>query len=227
MRILVIEDDAVTAAMVQQGLEAEGHAVTAIAAGREGLVQALTSTFEAIVLDRLLPDLDGLALLNSLRSAGTDTPVIMLSAVTALDERMACLAAGADDYITKPFSLNELAVRLKVVTRRVMPVAPSAERVLAHGSLRFDRITQVVTRFDQVIELTRVEKRMIEQLLLLPGELVSYRTLAEVIWGQASDSQLNVIRVHMAHLRAKVERDEWPRLIHTVRGQGFMLDERA
>ena len=227
MRILVIEDDAVTAAMVQQGLEAEGHAVTAIAAGREGLVQALTSTFEAIVLDRLLPDLDGLALLNSLRSAGTDTPVIMLSAVTALDERMACLAAGADDYITKPFSLNELAVRLKVVTRRVMPVEPSAERVLAHGSLRFDRITQVVTRFDQVIELTRVEKRMIEQLLLLPGELVSYRTLAEVIWGQASDSQLNVIRVHMAHLRAKVERDEWPRLIHTVRGQGFMLDERA
>lgn len=226
MRILLIEDDAVTAAMVQQGLEAEGHEISAISTGRDGLVQALTGGFEAIVLDRLLPDLDGLALLTSLRTAGNDTPVIMLSAVTALDERMACLAAGADDYITKPFALNELAVRLKVVTRRVMPVGPSAERILGHGSLRFDRITQVVTRFDQVIELTRVEKRMIEQLLLLPAQLVSYRNLAEVIWGQASDSQLNVIRVHMVHLRAKLEREEWPRLIHTVRGQGFMLEER-
>lgn len=227
MRLLLIEDDAVTAAMVQQGLEAEGHAVTALPTGRDGLVQALSGSFEAIVLDRILPDLDGLALLTSLRAAGKDTPVIMLSAVTALDERMACLAAGADDYITKPFSLNELAVRLNVVTRRVMPAEPSVERVFSHGSLRFDRITQVVTRFDQVIELTRVEKRMIEQLLLMPAQLVSYRSLAEVIWGQASDAQLNVIRVHMAHLRAKVERDGWPRLIHTVRGQGFMLDERA
>lgn len=227
MRILLIEDDVVTAAMVQQGLEAEGHVISAATSGRDGLVLALTGGFEAIVLDRLLPDLDGLALLNALRTAGVDAAVIMLSAVTALDERMACLAAGADDYITKPFALNELAVRLTVVARRVMPAESAAERVLAHGSLRFDRITQVVTRFDQGIELTRVEKRMTEQLLLRPAQLVSYHSLAEVIWGQVTGAQLNVIRVHMAHVRAKLERDEWPRLIHTVRGQGFMLDEQA
>lgn len=225
MNLLLIEDDLVMARVLQDGLKSAGHAVTHLANGREGLVTALTTPSDAIILDRMLPVLDGLSILQSLRAAHVDTPVIVLTALGQLDERLKCLQLGADDYIVKPFEMVELLTRIDVVTRRLRRSSSRQETLLSHGSLRLNRLTREVTRAGQLIELTNQEIKILELLLENPGQLVSYKMLAEHVWDYNFLPQQGVIRVHIAHLRAKLEVPGLPQMIHTVRGQGFRLHE--
>ena len=225
MRILLIEDDPETSRFVRKGLEESGHVVDHAGDGKLGLLLALDADHEAVVVDRMLPGLDGLSIVRSLRAAGRDTPVLVLSALGEVDDRVEGLRAGGDDYLVKPFALAELTARLEALARRRDAGAGAAAPAtrLAVADLEVDLLARTVKRAGRGIELKPREFRLLEHLMRHAGQVVTRTMLLEAVWGYHFDPQTNVIDVHVSRLRRKVDRDFDPPLIHTVRGAGYVI----
>jgi two-component system OmpR family response regulator len=222
-KILTIEDDPLTAREIVAELANNGNEVDSVGNGREGLERALTGAYDAITLDRMLPEVDGLTLVTELRRAGIDTPVLMISALSDVDARVRGLRAGGDDYLTKPFAPDEMAARVEVLLRRRR--APVVETHLAVGDLDLDLITRTASRADATLELLPIEFRLLEFLMRNSGQVLTRSMIFEAVWGYHFDPGTNVIDVHIARLRRKVDTDGLPPLIHTVRGIGYRIGE--
>src|SRR5215204_4594136 len=221
-RVLVIEDDRKTADEIAAALGDHGFDVECAYNGRDGLLKASTEKYDALVLDRMLPgDLDRLGVLATLRTVGIETPVLILSALSAVDERVRGLRAGGDDYLTKPFEFVELTARLEVLARR--NAIPERETMLRFGDLQIDLLTREVRRAGHTIDLLPREYRLLEYLMRHPGRIVTRTMLFEEVWGYRYDPQTNVIDVHIGKLRRKLEEGESPQMIHTVRGSVYVL----
>jgi two-component system OmpR family response regulator len=219
-RILTIEDDTVTAGEIIAELQTHGHQVDYVASGTDGLARALSGDYEAITLDRMLPGLDGLTLIMRLREAGVQTPVLMISALSDVDERIRGLRAGGDDYMVKPFAPDEMAARIEVLLRRETPQQQTTLRV---EDLALDLMSRSARRGDSAIELLPLEFRLLEYLMRNSGQVLTRTMIFEAVWGYRFDPGTNVIDVHMARLRRKVDGSHMPSLIHTVRGCGYRL----
>jgi len=222
MRILVIEDDDEVASHLVRGLTERGHRVDLAAAGRSGLERARTERFDAMIIDRMLPGLDGLSIVAALRAARDQTPVLVLSALGDVDDRVTGLRAGCDDYLPKPFAFTELLARLEALTRR-----SSAETKLKVADLEMDLIARVVTRAGRVIELLPREFRLLEYLMRNADHIVTRTMLLEKVWDHHFDPQTNVIDVHVSRLRQKIDKGFDHPLLHTVRGAGYTLSPPA
>lgn len=222
MRVLVVEDEAKMAGLLKRGLEEEGYAVDSAGDGREALWLATENPYDAIVLDVMLPDLDGFEVCRRLRSAERWSPVLMLTARDTVPNRVSGLDAGADDYLTKPFSFAEFLARLRALVRRGNPERPP---VLAAGDLTLDPATRRVARGDAPIELTAKEFALLEFLMRHPGEVLSRTRLIEHVWDFAYAGDSNVVDVYVRYLREKVDRPFGMDSIETVRGAGYRLKE--
>ena len=221
-RVLVIEDDTRTAAEIAAAIGDHGFDVECAHTGREGLLKAAADKFDAIVLDRMLPgDLDGLAVLSTLRTIGVEAPVLILSALSAVDERVRGLRAGGDDYMTKPFEAIELTARIDVLVRR--QAAPARETALRLGDQHVDLLTREVRRRGRRIELLPREYSLLEYLMRHSGQVVTRTMLFEEVWGYRYDERTNLIDVHIGKLRRKLDEGGCPSLIHTVRGSGYVI----
>lgn len=221
-RVLTIEDDAVVAQEIVAELTGRGNQVDWVDNGRDGLVRASSGDYDAITLDRMLPGLDGLAVVTALRSTGVHTPVLMISALSDVDERVRGLRAGGDDYLTKPFAPDEMAARIEVLLRRHQPAARATE--LRAGDLRLDLIERSARRGDLALELLPLEFRLLEFLVRNSGQVLTRTMIFEAVWGYHFDPGTNVIDVHIGRLRKKVDPPGLPPLIATVRGSGYRLD---
>jgi two-component system OmpR family response regulator len=222
MQILLVEDDLQVASFVARGLRDMGHVVTHHEDGRDGLVAATADQFDVIILDRMLPRVDGLKLLQTIRATGDATPVLFLSALGDVDERVLGLQAGADDYLSKPFSFAELSARVEILGRRsASPKAPQTR--IDVGSLTIDLLGQLVSRLGQRIELTRREFCILEYLARNAGRVVTRSMLLEHVWDYSFDPQTNIVDQHVSKLRSKIDLPGYPPLIHTVRGSGYVL----
>ena len=222
MRVLVVEDDPQTAAFLGKGLREEGHVVDHAENGRDGLFLASTEAYDAIVLDRMLPGLDGLTLLRTLRGAGNRTPVLLLSALGDVDHRVEGLRSGSDDYLAKPFAFVELSARLDGIVRRAGE-APAASGKLVVEDLVLDLLRHEVTRAGKKIALQPREYRLLEYLMRHPGLAVTRTMLLEAVWDYHFDPQTNVIDVHVSRLRQKIDAGFGQPLLHTLRGVGYRL----
>ena len=226
MRILVVEDDKDVGGFIVKGLQEAGHVVEHAANGRDGLFLAASEAFDAIVLDRMLPGgVDGLRLLETLRSQGNATPVLFLSALAQVDERVKGLKAGGDDYMTKPFSFSELLARVEALTRRGRGEGPATKLVVA--DLEMDLLSRSVKRGGKKVDLQPREFRLLEYLMRHAGQVVTRTMLLEGVWDYHFDPQTNVIDVHVSRLRQKVDKPYPIPLIHTVRNAGYMLRPEA
>lgn len=221
MRLLLVEDDAETAAYVAKGLREAGHRVDHADNGRDGLFLAAGETYDAFILDRLLPRVDGLTLISTVRASGNTTPAIILSALGEVDDRIRGLRAGGDDYLVKPFVFAELLARIDAVTRRA-GIRP-AETLLRVADLELDLLSREVRRGNRAIELKPQEFRLLEFLMRRNGQVVTRTMLFEGVWDYHFDPQTNVVDVHISRLRAKIETGTEIPLIHTVRGAGYCL----
>lgn len=221
MRVLVIEDDADTAAYIRKGLKEEGHVADHAQDGKEGLFMALEQSYDVTIVDRMLPGLDGLSIIQTLRTSGNNTPVLILSALGEVDDRVQGLRAGGDDYLVKPFAFSELLARLEALVRRADTEA--AETSLRVGDLELDLLTRVVKRTGQVIELQPREFRLLEYLMRHAGQVVTRTMLLENVWDYHFDPQTNVIDVHVSRLRRKIDKEFGQPLLHTIRGAGYTL----
>jgi two-component system, OmpR family, response regulator len=222
MRILVVEDDKDVAGFIVKGLREAGHVVEHAANGRDGLFMAASEQFDAIVLDRMLPGgVDGLRLLETLRSQGNNTPVLFLSALAQVDDRVRGLKAGGDDYMTKPFAFSELLARVEALARRGKGEGPATR--LVSGDLEMDLLSRSVKRAGQKLDLQPREFRLLEFLLRHAGQVVTRTMLLEGVWDYHFDPQTNVIDVHVSRLRQKVDKPFPTPMIHTVRNAGYML----
>ncbi len=220
-RMLIVEDDTETRDYVAKGLREAGYTIEVTGSGRDGLAQAVGGGFDALVLDRMLPDLDGLSLLKSLRAAGVATPAIMLTALGAIDERVRGLKAGADDYLVKPFSFAELSARIEALLRR--PVEAREETRLACADLELDLISRTARRGQRWFDLLPREFQMLEYLMRRKGRVVTRTMLLEGLWDYRFDPGTNVIDVHISRLRRKIDAEGERPLIRTVRGSGYMI----
>jgi len=222
MRILLVEDDRDVAGFVVKGLREAGHVVEHADNGRDGLFMAATESFEAIILDRMLPGgIDGIRLLETLRSQNNSTPVLLLSALAQVDERVAGLKAGGDDYLTKPFAFSELLARVEALTRRGKSEGPQTKLIV--GDLEMDLLSRTVRRAAQKIDLQPREFRLLEYLMRHAGQVVTRTMLLEGVWDYHFDPQTNVIDVHVSRLRQKIDKPFATSLIHTIRNAGYML----
>jgi len=222
MRILVIEDDRTTGDYILQGLRQEGHIADLCRNGRDGLIAAQTSDFDVLVVDRMLPDLDGLSLVRTLRAAKNLTPALFLTALGGIDDRIEGLNAGGDDYLVKPFAFGELSARINALARR--PQLREAEVVLSAGDLRMDLIRRRVSRGDVEIDLLPREFALLECLLRRKGRVQTRTMLLEAVWDLGFDPQTNVVESHISRLRAKIDKPFATELIQTVRGAGYRID---
>lgn len=221
MKILVVEDDDRTAAYVTSGLTEEGHTVDRLGNGREGLIQATVSPYDVIIVDRMLPDLDGLSLVRTLRGAKVAAPIIFLTAMDGVDDRVEGLNAGADDYVVKPFSFAELSARIAAIARR--PQLKTEQTSLKVGDLEMDLIRRTVVRADEQIDLQPREFKLLEHLMRTSGRVQTRTMLLEAVWDFHFDPQTNVVETHISRLRAKIDKPFDKELIHTVRGAGYTL----
>ena len=221
MRVLVIEDDRDTLDFIVRGLEEGGHLADRADNGKEGLFLALERSYDVMVIDRMLPGLDGMSIVQTLRSEGKRTPILILSTLGEVDDRVEGLHKGADDYLVKPFAFSELVARLEALIRR--GDGQSVETRLQVGDLEMDLLTRQVRRAGRVIELQPREFRLLEYLMRHHGQVVTRTMLLEKVWDYHFDPQTNVIDVHVSRLRRKIDKDfDYP-LIHTVRGTGYFL----
>lgn len=221
MRVLIIEDDDRTAAYVEKGLREAGCVVDRVADGRSGLFQATDKEYDVLVVDRMLPGLDGLALVQALRAAEITTPVLFLSALGQVDDRVKGLKAGGDDYLAKPFAFSELHARLEALCRR--RGEPVVETRLAVGDLEMDLVQRRVKRAGKVIDLQPREFKLLEYLMRHQGQVVTRTMLLEGVWDYHFDPQTNVIDVHISRLRQKIDKGFEEPLLHTVRGAGYCI----
>ncbi len=221
MKLLIVEDDREAAAYLLRGLADAGHAVDGAPNGREGLKLAADGAYDVIVLDRMLPGLDGLAVLRNLRAAGVRTPVLLLTALGGIDDRVEGLEAGADDYLVKPFAFAELLARVNALARR--PPTQDVRTELAVADLRIDVLKRTVTRAGRRIDLQPREFQLLEYLARHAGRVVTKTMLLEHVWQFHFDPKTNIVESHMSRLRGKVDRGHACELIHTVRGAGYRL----
>ncbi|MGF1456678.1 MAG: response regulator transcription factor [Alphaproteobacteria bacterium] len=221
MRILVIEDDREAAAYVVKGLKESGHVVDHAADGEEGLEMARTGNYDALVVDRMLPKVDGLTLVSTLRAESSTTPVLFLSALGEVDDRVKGLKSGGDDYLTKPYAFAELQARIEALVRRRNP--EEVQTRYAVGDLELDILKRKVRRADKTIDLQPREFRLLEYLMKHAGQVVTRTMLLENVWEYHFDPQTNVIDVHISRLRAKIDKNFDQPLLHTVRGAGYTL----
>ncbi|MGB5949733.1 MAG: response regulator transcription factor [Parvibaculum sp.] len=221
MRILVIEDDLEAAAYMVRGLRESGHIVDHAGDGEEGLTLGLSSQYDVMIVDRMLPKRDGLNVVAALRMEGVRTPVLILSALGEVDDRVMGLKAGSDDYLTKPYAFAELLARIEVLVRRSNP--DQVRTRLQVGDLEVDLLARKVTRAGQEIELQPREFRLLEYMMKHAGQVVTRTMLLENVWEYHFDPQTNVIDVHISRLRAKIDKNFKQPLLHTVRGAGYSL----
>jgi two-component system OmpR family response regulator len=221
MRILVIEDDAETAAYVVGGLRKSGHIADQVSDGREGLVTVANGSYDVLVVDRMLPGLDGMALVRTIRSIGIKAAVLFLTARGGVDDRVEGLEAGADDYLTKPFAFSELLARVNALSRR--PALVQVETVLRVADLEMDLIAHRVERGSRQITLQPREYRLLEYLLRNADRVVTKTMLLEKVWEFHFDPKTKIVETHISRLRAKISSGDQEELIHTIRGAGYVL----
>ena len=222
MRILLIEDDMDTAAYLAKGLDESGHTVHMAHNGRDGLFMALDQPYEVLVVDRMLPGMEGLAIIRALRSSGNQTPALILSALGEVDARVEGLRAGGDDYLVKPFSFSELLARLEALVRRTAtPIEQTT--FLKVGDLEMNLLSREVKRDHQAIDLQPREFRLLEFLMRNSGQVVTRTMLLENVWDYNFDPQTNVIDVHISRLRSKIDKQFDQPMLHTIRGAGYVL----
>jgi two-component system OmpR family response regulator len=223
MRVLIIEDDDTAAGYLARALKEAGHVCDLFGDGEDGLEAARSGVYDVLIVDRMLPGLDGISLIEKLRREGVSTPVLVLSALGGVDDRVKGLRAGGDDYLTKPYAMSELLARVEALARRRAP--EEAETRYVVGDLVLDRLAHKVTRAGETIMLQPREYRLLEYLMKNAGQVVTRTMLLENVWDYHFDPQTNVIDVHISRLRAKVDKGYDRPLLHTVRGAGYMVDE--
>jgi two-component system OmpR family response regulator len=224
VRLLIIEDDEDVASYVKNGLEQAGYTVDAAANGKDGLFLATTESYDGIIVDRMLPGVDGLAIIRTLRASDISTPVLVLSALGEVDDRVAGLKAGGDGYLVKPFEFVELQARIEALLRRQRSAADAGVTVLQVADLTLDLLRRKVERAGQRIELQPKEFQLLEYLMRHTGQVVTRTMLLEAVWNYHFDPQTNVIDVHMSRLRTKIDKDFDRPLLNTVRGAGYRLE---
>lgn len=225
MRLLVVEDDREAAGYLRKAFRESGHVCEVASDGEEGLALALDGEFDVFVIDRMLPKRDGLSLISEIRKRGVTTPVLILSALGQVDDRVTGLRAGGDDYLAKPYAFSELLARIESLARRVAP--QSADTVYRVGNLELDRLAHRVTRDGKEILLQPREFRLLEYLMRHAGHVVTRTMLLENVWDYHFDPQTNVIDVHVSRLRSKIDKGHEKPLLHTVRGTGYMVRDSA
>lgn len=224
MQILLLEDDPELGQFVQQGLERLGHVIDVLRNGRDALTAALSNDYDVIVLDRMVPELDGLSVLRSLRSAKVNTPVLMLTAMSTVEARVDGLEAGADDYLVKPFAMTELSARIGALCRRGRTVDDPTSTVLTAGGIELDRMGQHCSRNKQSIVLSAIEFRLLETFMLHPGRVMTKNMLLERVWNIDYDPTTSVVETHISRLRAKIDKPFDSNVITTLRGAGYRFD---
>jgi two-component system OmpR family response regulator len=225
VRILVIEDDKDVASFIRNGLAQAGCNVDHAANGKDGLFLATTESYDALVVDRMLPGIDGLTVIRTLRASANTTPVLILSALGEVDDRVKGLKAGGDDYLVKPFAFSELLARLEALARRAKSGGDVPSTVLKVADLEMDLLRREVRRAGKTIDLQPREFQLLEFLLRHAGQVVTRTMLLEGVWDYHFDPQTNVIDVHISRLRSKIDRGFDRPLLHTVRGAGYRLDD--
>jgi two-component system, OmpR family, response regulator len=223
MRILIIEDDRDAAQYLAKGLRESGHSAEVAEDGRNGLLRAAVEPFDVLIVDRMLPNLDGLSLVQHLRKTGHATPVLFLSALGEVDDRVKGLRAGGDDYLAKPYAFSELLARIENLGRRRDQRAAATRLTVA--DLELDLLSRKATRAGQAIDLQPREFQLLETLMRHAGQVMTRTMLLEKVWNYHFDPQTNVIDVHISRLRQKIDRGFEPPLIHTVRGAGYCVRE--
>jgi len=224
-RVLVVDDDKAVRESLRRSLEFNGYEVVLAADGAEALAGIAAAAPDVVVMDVMMPRLDGLETTRALRTAGNDLPILVLTARDAVGDRVEGLDAGADDYLTKPFALQELLARLRALLRRVVPREDVADEVLSFSDLSMDVGTREVRRGSRVIELTRTEFALLEMFLRRPRRVLERSFILEEVWGYDFPTTANSLEVYVGYLRRKTEAEGEPRLIHTVRGVGYVLKE--
>jgi two-component system OmpR family response regulator len=221
LRILLVEDDAETAGYIVQGLEEAGHSLVLARDGRDGLFRDAGEDWDLLIVDRMLPGMDGLAMVRTLRAGGVVTPVLFLTTLGGIDDRVAGLNAGGDDYLVKPFAFSELAARVAALGRR--PRRAVTETTLRVADLEMDLLTRSVRRGGEAIDLQPREFRLLEYLMRHAGQVVTRTMLLENVWDFHFDPHTNVVETHISRLRGKIDKGFRTELIHTVRGAGYCL----
>jgi two-component system OmpR family response regulator len=222
MKILVIEDDQQNADYITKGLSEHGHIIDHAVNGHDGLFLATENSYDVLVIDRMIPKLDGLTLLKTLRDSGVKTPAIFLTALGSIEDRVKGLESGGDDYLVKPFAFSELYARIVSLSRR--PPLEKAVAVLEVGDLKMDLISRQVTRAGKPIDLQATEFKLLEFLLNHKGQVVTRTMLLEAVWDFNFDPKTNIVETHISRLRAKMDRDFDKEMLKTVRGAGYILD---
>lgn len=223
MRILVIEDDLKIAQFILKGLRAEGYAVDHAETGTLGLDMALAAPYDVLVVDIMLPEMDGISVIRQIRGSNNNTPVIILSARDRVDDRVSGLQAGADDYLTKPFAFSELLARIQALIRRSGNVVDPVN--LSYSNLAIDIVKRQVKRNDEIIELQPLEFSLLEYLMRNKERVVSKTMIMEHVWDYNFDPMTNVVEARICRLRDKIDKNFDPKLIHTVRGAGYVMKE--
>lgn len=225
MRTLIIEDDSQTAAFIAKGLREHGHNADIADNGEDGLDMAISSNYDILIVDRMLPKKDGLTLIKELRANDNHVPVLILSALGEVDDRVTGLKAGGDDYLTKPFAMSELLARIEVMRRRQNEFSDIPDTTLRAGDLKMDLLSRTVTREGKKIDIQSREFRLLEYLLRNKGTVVTRTMLLENVWEYHFDPQTNVIDVHISRLRSKIDKDFDTNLIKTIRGAGYIIED--
>lgn len=223
MKILIVEDDKEVLDYIANGLAEHGHTMDKSQDGKDGLFLGTTEDYDVIIMDRMLPNLDGLTIIRTLRGAGKKTPVLILSALGEVDDRVKGLRAGGDDYLVKPFAFSELLARVEALQRRVVDMEQK-ETVLRAADLEVDLLARRVIRGNSVIDLQSREFRLLEYLLRHKGQVVTRTMLLENVWDYHFDPQTNVIDVHISRLRSKINKNADQPLIRTIRGAGYIIE---
>lgn len=225
MRLLVIEDDKDVSAYIAKGMKEAGHTVNLADNGKDGLFLATTEEYDAMIVDRMLPELDGLSIIKTIRGTGNKTPALILSALGEVDDRVKGLRSGGDDYLVKPFAFAELLARIGIMARRNTHFhSDNGNTTLEAADLQLDLLSRKVTRGKKEIELQSTEFRLLEYLLKNKGQVVTRTMLLEHVWDYHFDPQTNVIDVHISRLRAKIDKGFSEAIIRTVRGAGYIIE---
>lgn len=223
MKLLLIEDDKEAAKYLIKGLREQGYVVDHTTSGKDGLFMAASETYDAMIIDRMVPEVDGITITQTLRASGNNTPILILTALDKVDERVKGLKAGADDYLAKPFSFTELLARLEAITRRKPAGAGNVQTKLNCGELEMDLLSRSVKRAGKEIDLQAREFALLEYLMRHAGTLVTRTMLLENVWDYNFDPQTNVIDVHISRLRQKIDKGFEKSMIQTLRGAGYKL----
>ncbi len=225
VRLLVIEDDQAVSSYITKGMKEAGHTIDTADNGKDGLFLATTEDYDAMIVDRMLPELDGLTIIKTIRGAGNTTPALILSALGEVDDRVKGLRSGGDDYLVKPFAFAELLARIEILSRRQGRQGQQGDTQLFAGDLELDLLSRKVIRDGKSIDLQSREFQLLEYMLKHKGQVVTRTMLLEHVWDYHFDPQTNVIDVHISRLRSKIDKGFETKIIRTVRGAGYIIED--